>query len=146
MIVGKILLAYSLCLAIIPHVSAQSYTGIPTLLEERALDRALARLATVEEFSLEPVGWDSHTSQGEKDYRLIMSQNSPVAVSLLEKLYRIGDLQAKCYALMGLKFLAPTTFRKLYAELAKANDEVTTGRGCLIRHEAMQNLPELRRE
>lgn len=101
-----------------------------TLLAAKPNHDSLARLAKVERFAFGRVGEAGVISQGEKDYRAILSGPSPLANFL--KLFTTGNMQAKCYALVGIHVLDIKRFRELSLPLLSDETEVTTMHGCII--------------
>ena len=100
---------------------------------QQPTDAAVNRLAHVEQFAIGPVGFAGKMSTGEKDYRVILS--SPSALMQFQKLYRIGNLQAKSYALLGVRQVDVKEFQKLLASLEGPSAEVITESGCIVLHE-----------
>jgi hypothetical protein len=92
------------------------------------------RLAKVGIFAFGPTGYAGVISAGEKDYRTIFNGSS--ALEDFEKLYSDGNLQAKCYALVGIHRLDPTHFNELVRPLRDSKATVTTMSGCIMSHEA----------
>src|SRR5258708_2169459 len=74
-------------------------------------DVVLERLSKVKYFAFGPSGFAGVRSQGEKDYRLILSR--PSAKTDFEKLYSQGDPQARTYALVGIHKLNSKRFAEL---------------------------------
>jgi hypothetical protein len=103
-------------------------------------DAIVNRLANVEVFAFGGVGFTGAISPGEKDYRLLRSQ--PAAEADFERLFTIGNSQAKCYALVGLRQLNPEKFKTFSASLRPSKVEVSTMHGCIMRHERMAALVE----
>jgi hypothetical protein len=114
-------------------VTCLSIASVAQAVETR--DSVMNRLANVEVFAFGGVGFAGITSPGEKDYRLILAD--PAAETAFEKLFAIGNPQAKCYALAGLRQLNPEKFKALSASLRSSKIEVSTMRGCIMRHERM---------
>ena len=94
---------------------------------------AMKRLVNINEFALGGIGYAGTTSQGEKDYQLILVSSS--ALAKLETLYATGNLQAKCYALVGIRKLDRNRFNRLVASLPSPGAQVRTASGCIIRSE-----------
>jgi hypothetical protein len=101
---------------------------------------ALERLSHAKIFAMGPVGWVGMTSQEEIDYRLIL--NRPTALVEFEKLYAEGNMQAKSYALTGIRQLSPARFKELYASLPTSNDTVNTMQGCILSQETSRNVAQ----
>ena len=98
-----------------------------------SIDSTFNRLAKVDQFAFGPIGYAGVISQGEKDYKFVLSRSS--ALEDLEKLYSVGNPQAKCYALVGIRKLSPSRFKELSDSLRKSRDEVVTESGCIVYHE-----------
>jgi hypothetical protein len=99
------------------------------------------RLAKVELFAFGGVGFVGVTSPGEKDYRLLLS--SPSAEADFEKVFASGNLQAKCYALVGIRRLNPERFKTLSASLRSSQAKVSTMHGCTMFRRTAADLVEL---
>jgi hypothetical protein len=97
--------------------------GSPTV------DVALERLAKVEVFAFGGVGFAGATSVGETNYKIIVVR--PSAFADFEKLYTVGNLQAKCYALVGIRKLNPQRFKELAQPLSGSKQTVNTEHGCI---------------
>ena len=101
-------------------------------------DPIVARLANVDRFAFGGIGDAGGTSQGEADYRIIMVR--PNALELLERLYRVGNLQGKSYALVGIHTLAPKRFRELSTPLRNSYEPVKTQAGCIMDEEPLRDV------
>ena len=97
-------------------------------------DAVVERLAKVGVFALGPVGFAAITSPGETDYRTVFNRSS--ALEDFEKLYSSGNLQAKCYALVGIHKLDPTRFKELVQPLRDSKETLNTMTGCILSREA----------
>ena len=97
---------------------------------QKPADQALEHLAKIDRFAFGGVGYAGTTSEGEKDYNLILA--GPSAEADFEKLYSIGNLQAKCYALVGLRKLDRERFEELATSLQTSTRDVLTQSGCLV--------------
>jgi hypothetical protein len=93
-------------------------------------DAALVSLAKVDIFAFGGVGYAGVISQGEKDYRVIMSR--PSALADFEKLLAVANAQGRLYALVGIRILNKDRFKQLFQSLNSATDEVTTEKGCIV--------------
>jgi hypothetical protein len=102
---------------------------------ENPVDTTVERLAKVEIFAFGPTGYAGITSQGEKDYKVILSRSS--ASADFERLYSLGNPQAKSYALVGLRAVNPDRFKKISSSLHESKDGVTTESGCIVSHESL---------
>jgi hypothetical protein len=101
-------------------------------------DAVVERLAKVGVFAFGPVGFAAITSPGETDYRTVSNRSS--SLEDFEKLYSTGNLQAKCYALVGIHRLNPTRFRELIRPLLDSKETVNTMTGCILSREALGNV------
>ncbi len=101
-------------------------------------DSAIERLSHTKFFAMGPTGYAGKTSQGEIDYRTILGQ--PDALALLEKVYAEGNLEAKAYALNGIRKLSKLRFNQLFAGLPSSNDELATMEGCLVSHKTLRDI------
>src|SRR5581483_936184 len=81
------------------------------------------------------VGFVLATSQGELDYRAILSRKS--AAADFETIFQIGNPQAKCYALTGLRQVNPSRFQSLAAPLQSSRTCVAVTRGCVTFSQSM---------
>jgi len=99
---------------------------------EPPADPTLNRLAGVGVFAFGGVGFAGVTSQGEKDYRVILSGSS--ALAEFETLFATGNPQAKAYALVGILALDVERYKQLSAPLRQASLKVTIQHGCVISH------------
>jgi len=113
-------------------------------------DAAFERLARAGVFAFGRVSYAGFISQGQKDYEAILTSSS--ALATFEKLYAVGNPQAKSYALVGIRSLSPSRFRELSQTASTSKEEVVTQEGCIVYHEAfgvivrrMENGKYLRR-
>jgi len=100
----------------------------PQTTQEAALDR----LSKVGRFAFGPTGNAAVISTGEKDYRTVLETST--ALADFEKLFAEGNVQAKCYALVGIRKLDPTPFKHLAQPLTESSETVTTMHGCIVSH------------
>lgn len=101
-------------------------------------DLALQRLAEVQIFAFGPVGFAGITSQGEKDYKAVLSR--PSAASDFGRLLSAGNAQAKSYALVGIHAIDPEHFKTLSKSFRNSNADVTTESGCIVSHESLGGI------
>ena len=101
----------------------------------KPVDPTLERLAKVDTFAFGRVGYAGVTSQGEKDYKIILSR--PSALADFEKLFTAGNAQAKSYALVGIRALSPERWKELLSKLRDSKDQVATESGCIVDHEPL---------
>ena len=95
--------------------------------------QAYERLITVKEFAFGGVGFAGTTSEGEKALRMILASTN--ALSLFRSALSKGSSEAKLYALCGLRQLDRPSLEKESTALVKADLEVTTMSGSIVRHE-----------
>lgn len=93
-------------------------------------DLVLDRLSKVELFAFGPTGYVGTTSSGEQDYKTVLGRNS--ALADFEKLFTEGNIQAKCYALVGIHKLNPARFKELVRPLGESKTTVAVMEGCVI--------------
>jgi hypothetical protein len=98
-------------------------------------DSVFERLAKVDRFAFGGVGYAGTISQGEKDYRLILSR--PSAMADFETLLLVGNPQARGYSLAGIRALNPDRFKELSRSLRDSKEEVLTQAGCIVSHEPL---------
>src|SRR5438445_6329029 len=72
---------------------------------------AFDRLAKVDVFALGLVSFGAQISQGEKDFELIRAR--PTALADFERLFAVGNPQAKAYALVGIRRINPERYTRL---------------------------------
>lgn len=106
-------------------------------LTDDPVDVAIKRLSAVEKFAFGGVGFAGVTSKGEIDFKFVLSQPEPVALTAFEKLYGIGNPQGKSYALAGIKKLNPSRFRELLATARGSTEQVAVMRGCIVSRESL---------
>ena len=99
-----------------------------------SIDAIFNRLVKVDRFAFGPTGYAGVISQGEKDYRSVLSR--PSAIADFERLYSMDNPQAKSYALVGIGKLSPGRFKELSDSLRNSRDEVLTQSGCIVYHES----------
>ena len=97
---------------------------------QTTLDAILHRLSKVEQFAFGSTGYAARISEGEKDYKTVLARAT--ALADFEKLFAKGNVQAKCYALVGIHKLDPTRFKVLVRPLAESKETVTIMEGCIV--------------
>ena len=97
------------------------------------VDATFERLAKVGTFVFGLTGEAGVISQGEKDYKLILSRHT--AEADFERLFSVGNPQAKSYALVGIRSINRNRFRVLSSSLRDSKEDVTTESGCIVYHE-----------
>jgi hypothetical protein len=100
-----------------------------------SVDPVLDRIARVDRFAFGGTGYAGVISQGEKDYRAILSR--PSAEADFEKLFAVGNSQGKSYALVGLRALDARRFKQISRSLRNSTEEVVTQSGCIVYHESI---------
>jgi hypothetical protein len=104
------------------------------------IDSTFERLAKVDRFAFGGIGYAGITSQGEKDYKVVLTRAS--ALADFEKLLSVGNPQAKSYALFGIRVLNPDRFKELSRDLDESKLEVITQSGCLEYKEPLGTVLE----
>ena len=97
---------------------------------QTAQDPVLDRLPKVERFAFGRTGYTAVISPGEKDYKTVLARST--ALADFEKLFAEGNIQAKCYALVGIHKLDLTQFNALVRPLAESKETATTMKGCIL--------------
>lgn len=97
-------------------------------LAEEPFSSIFGRIAKVDQFAFGPTGYAGRISQGEKDFRAILVRSSVVD---FEKLFRAGNMQAKCYALVGIRRLSPGRYNDFAKSLRSSKEMVETVHGCI---------------
>ena len=103
-----------------------------------AVDAPFDRLSRVETFAFGGVGITGAISQGEKDYKALLFR--PNAMEVFERLLSVGNMQAKSYALEGIRTVNPKRFAKLAKAFRDTQGEVATQRGCIVMRESFQAI------
>ena len=103
-----------------------------------SVDTTFQRLAKVDRFAFGGIGYAGVTSQGEKDYKLVLSR--PSAMDDFEKLLAIGNPQAKSYALVGIRSLNPKRYEELSRPFHDSKDNVVTQSGCIEWREPLSKV------
>jgi hypothetical protein len=118
------------------------FTGTAAFAAEaaKAPTAAAEDLKHVSVFAFGGVGFAGTTSLGEKEFRVIFSQDSLTALHQFEDIYANGNVEARCYALVALRRLNPARFQQLVSEQAASDASVRTMRGCLMETERLADL------
>ncbi len=98
-----------------------------------ATDPTLDRLSKVDIFAFGGIGYAGTISRGERDYKLIFSRTS--AEADFERLFAVGNAQAKAYALVGIRALDQKRFTQISRSLRNSKEEVITESGCIVEHQ-----------
>jgi hypothetical protein len=85
------------------------------------IDTVLERAAKVARFAFGGTGHAGVISHGEQDYKSILAHKS--ALADFEKLYSQGNLQAKCYALVGINKPQPRSLQRVGTTVANFKRE-----------------------
>ncbi len=117
-------------LALLMSATAISQVGKP--------DATLERPAKVGRFAFGPTGYAGITSQGEKDYKVVLSRST--AEGDFEKLFAMGNPQAKSYALVGIRAVSPERWEELFHTLRDSKKEVVTQSGCIVDREPLERV------
>ena len=92
----------------------------------------MQRMVHTNAFAFGGTGRAGVISQGEKDFRIILSQPASVAVADFERIYTSGNSEAKSYALVGIRRLDRARFEELVKSIKGSKEVVTTMEGCII--------------
>jgi hypothetical protein len=106
----------------------------------RESDPIVDRIAKVDLFAFGGIGFTGVISQGEKDYRSILSRAS--AEADFERIFAVGSPEAKCYALVALRKLNSQRFTALISRLRSSKRAVATAHGCNMMNERLAALSE----
>lgn len=96
------------------------------------------KLATIHDFAFGGVGFAGTTSEGEAAFGEVMGRKTAEAdfVALLDS----GNVQARCYALVGLRLLNPAAFSTKVKRFEKDKTAVSTMAGCMIAQQPMVSV------
>jgi hypothetical protein len=100
-----------------------------------SIDSVFNRLALVDRFAFGETGYAGVISPGEKDYKLILAR--PSALADFERLFSVGNSQAKSYALVGIRKLSPSRFEEVSRLLRDSKEKVLTQSGCIVFHKTL---------
>ncbi len=101
---------------------------------------ALLRIQSTAVFAFGGVGFVGRTSQGEIDFKTILSLPREQAIAAIEQIYEKGNPQAKSYALAGLRKLDVSRFETLRTSLQHSPVKVQIMRGCILSGETLQQI------
>jgi len=59
---------------------------------------------------------------------------------IYEKLFAVGNIQAKCYALVAIHNLDPRKFAELASRLRNSKDQVRIMSGCIVSQQALSSI------
>jgi hypothetical protein len=102
------------------------------------VDPTLDRLSHVAIFAFGGVGFAGVTSEGEKDFRTVLARRS--ALPQFEQVFATGNLQAKAYALIGIRRYDLRRYNELSAPMHDLPQKITVFRGCIGSHEPFYSL------
>ena len=101
---------------------------------------AAHHLASTKFFAFGGVGRAAKTSDGEKDFRIVIAQPHDVALRQFEYLFARGNPEAKSYALVAIHALAPDRFEVLKKSLKNSSISVTTMSGCIVDEKTLSSI------
>jgi hypothetical protein len=101
---------------------------------------AAQHLSKVGVFAFGGVGFVGKTSEGEKDFRIVMSQPAADALASLETLYAHGTPAAKSYALVGIRKLDRERFEELVQPLESSKEKVFIMEGCIMQDRSLGDI------
>jgi hypothetical protein len=93
-------------------------------------DPVLERLSKVGRFAFGPTGYAGVISVGEEDYQTVLSRS--FALADFEKLFAEGNIQAQCFALVGIHKLNPNRFKELARSVSGSKKSVAIMEGCIV--------------
>src|SRR4051812_7780158 len=99
---------------------------------QNSTSATLQRISTARVFAFGGIGYAGTTSEGEKDFNVLMSLPPSEAITAFQSLYTTGNPQAKSYALAGIRKLDKTRFTDLLASVRTSDLKVKTERGCMV--------------
>jgi len=106
--------------------------GVMPMNAQTSVEQSIQGMAHVDYFAFGGVGYAGSTSKGELYFRRIMLEPPDHALALFEELYKTENLQARSYALVGIRALKPSRFKELYEGVLTAKGDVTTMQGCMV--------------
>jgi hypothetical protein len=112
--------------------------GVASAQQDNSVDAAFDRLAHVDRFAFGGIGYAGVTSEGEKDFRLILARRT--ALADFERLLSVGNSQAKLYALAGIRKLSPGRFEVLSRPFGGSKEKVMTQSGCIVWHDTLATV------
>ena len=95
----------------------------------------IERISHTKLFAFGGVGFAGTTSDGEKDFRVIISL--PSAANDFETMYAQGTPEAQGYALAGLRELNEVRFKELLRSLHGSQAQLETMEGCIKRRRSL---------
>ncbi|HWG19801.1 MAG TPA: hypothetical protein VG225_04660 [Terracidiphilus sp.] len=101
---------------------------------------ALKHIATTPYFAFGGVGYAGITSQGETDFRVLITQPRAIALQSFEKLYETGNGESKAYALAGIRELNPGEFDQMLSSLLHSTEKISTMEGCIVEQQSLAHV------
>jgi hypothetical protein len=128
------------CLAAFSLMSLISLISLTSLSANAADDDAFKRVASIKLFAFGGIGFAGTTSEGEIAFRKVMASNT--AASDLERLLKTGNVQAQCYALVGLRLTQRAVFDEKVKSFTGSRVVVETAGGCILAKKPMSSVVE----
>jgi hypothetical protein len=100
----------------------------------------LQRISNARVFAFGGIGYAGTTSEGEKDFRIIMSLPTNEAIIAFETLSATGNAQAKSYALAGMRKLDKTRFDVMLTAVRASELKVQTENGCIVSQRPLREV------
>jgi hypothetical protein len=101
---------------------------------------ATHRMASTGVFAFGGVGFAGRISDGEKDFKVIVALPPAAALDTFERLYAVGNSEAKSYALVGIRRLDLKRFDELKKLADDSQETVLTMRGCILERRALKDV------
>lgn len=101
---------------------------------------SVERIAKTKFFAFGGVGLEKVTSEGEKDFKIVIAQPAAVALAAFEKLYATGNGEAKLYALAGIRRLDPKRFKAVLLSVKDSKEQVITMKGCILVRQTLGSI------
>jgi len=93
-------------------------------------DKAVKTLAETPIFAFGGIGYAGITSQGENAFRNVLASDSAAADFL--RVVKIGNPQAQCYGLIGLRLKDRAAYDEQVKHFVTSRKEVQTCAGCMM--------------
>lgn len=110
-------------------------TVLPAMASQPSVESAIDRLSAVSVFAIGGVGFAGSTSQGEKDFLIVLGDAH--AMQSFENLYQHGNAQGRAYALLGIYSIDPARFHALSSPVSESTEKVKTMSGCIMSTETL---------
>ena len=101
---------------------------------------SIKRFAKTAVFAFGGVGFAGITSEGEKEFHVIMAL--PTAAEDFEKIYAIGNPEARSYALVAIRELNRARFKELITSLNGSPQQVVTMEGCIMQRRTLAKIAQ----